>query len=320
MDTNRKLISLCVCCYNEEENIDETYRQIINVIDRVPECDFEILFADNSSTDKTQEKIRIIAQNDKRVKAIFNSTNFGPNMSGVNLALNASGDALISLPADLQEPIDMIPNFIEYWLQGYDVVFGSKTSSEENPITFFCRKVYYKIINMMSDVEELYQVTGFGLIDRRVYNVMWDTIIQDPFIDIRHYIVKYGFRVKLIPYKQLSRKAGKSSYSIYNLYSHAITSLCATSIKPLRYMTILGILLGTISFLVALVYLFYKITHWYSFDLGIAPAVIGLFFLSGFHLFCIGIIGEYIIVLLRKVTIEPRVTEKERINFDQKDE
>lgn len=314
-----KKISIGVPCYNEEANIELMYEAITKEMKALSEYDYEIIFADNDSKDSSQEIMRRIAAKDKRVKVLLNQTNFGPERSGINCYKNASGDAYIGIPCDFQEPPEMIPQFIQEWEKGYDIVWGQKTSSKESKVKYACRKLFYGIINCLSDYPQLQQTTGFGIMDRKVVDILLFTQNQDPEFNARNLVCEYGFNIKLIPYTQRARERGKSSYSMASYFHFAITSLVNTSIKPLHMMTILGMFVAFICFVVAVFYFVYKITHWNSFDVGMAPMVIGLFFVSGIQLFCMGILGEYISVLIRRVTKRPLVIEKEKINFDDKE-
>lgn len=313
-----KKISVGVCCYNEEDNIRQMYEALTKELSSLHNYDYEIIFADNDSKDASQNILRQIASEDNHVRAIFNLTNFGVDRSGINLYESISGDVYIGIPCDFQEPPEMIPVFIEEWEKGYDVVYGRKEKSTENPIKYSLRKFYYYFIEKMSDYPQLNQVTGFGLMDKKVLDIVGSIQKQDPGYNIRNLVSEFGFNIKLIPYTQRKRERGKSSYNIYRYFDFAVTSLVNTSVKPLHMMTVLGFGISTACFFVALFYLIYKLVNWDKFDAGIAPLVIGLFFVAGIQLFCIGILGEYIAVLLRRVTNKPLVLEKERINFEDK--
>lgn len=313
-----KKISICVCCYNEEENIELMYQALTEQMKKVPEYDYEILFEDNDSEDTSAEILRRIAASDKRVKVILNQTNFGPDRSTVNCMRHMTGDAYIGIPCDFQEPPEMIPEFIHEWEKGHDIVWGQKLRSKENPLKRLCRNVFYSIIDLFSEHKQYRHVIGFGITDRKVIDIILQTIIQDPEVNIRYAISEYGFDVKLIPYKQQKRLRGKSSYTFAKYYSFAVTSLCNTSIKPLRLMTVFGMLVALLSVLVAFFYLIYKLTHWDTFDAGMAPLIIGMFFFGAVQVFSIGLLGEYVGVLIRKVTDKPVVVEKETINFEDK--
>lgn len=313
-----KKISIGVMCYNEEENVELMYKAISEQMAQLPEYDYEIIFSDNDSKDSTQKIIKSIANKDKHVKAIFNLINFGTDRSGVNMSMHATGDAFINIPCDFQEPPEMIPEFIKEWENDADIVWGQKNKSEENPIKYFCRNIFYDIIGAMSEYPQLKQVSGFGLMDRKVLDIIHVTQHQDPEYNARNLVCEYGFKIKLIPYTQQKRLRGKSSYNISKYFHFAITSLCNSSIKPLHIMTVVGALTGVASLGVALFYLVYKLTHWSTFNAGMAPIVIGLFMVSAIQLFCMGILGEYIAVIMKRITNKPLVIEKESLNFDEK--
>lgn len=315
-----KKISIGIPCYNEEENIELMYQAIIGQIEKVPQYEYEIIFADNDSKDRSQEIMKELATKDYRVKVVINQTNFGAERSSVNCLRNASGDAYIGIPCDFQEPPEMIPFFIKEWENGHDIVWGQKNKSEEGKLKYFCRSIFYKIINSLSDYPQLEQTTGFGIMDRKVIDVLLYTIVQDPEFNVRNLVCEYGFNIELLPYTQRKRERGKSSYSISSYFYFALTSLVNTSTKPLHIMTVLGLIMSFICFIVAIFYFVYKIMYWDEFDVGMAPLMIGLFFISGVQLFCIGMLGEYISVLIRRVTKKPLVIEKEKVNFDNAEE
>lgn len=210
----------------------------------------------------------------------------------------------------------MILEFIREWENGYKIVWGQKTKSKENGIKRACRNIYYGIIDSFSDYKMLRNVIGFGLVDRSALDVLLKTIKQDPLLHIRHLACELGYDIKFLSYEQQKRQRGKSSYSIGRYFQFAVISLCNTSLKPLRIMTATEMLTAMLSLFIAFVYFIYKITHWYTFDAGMAPLVIGLFFVSAVQLFCIGLLGEYVGIVLRRVTNKPIVVEKEILNFD----
>ena len=310
-----KMISIGVPCYNEEDNIQQMYEAITKEMSKMTKYDYEIVFADNDSKDLSQQILRKIASEDDHVKVIINQTNFGPDRSLVNLRKSVNGDAFIGIPCDFQEPPDMIPIFIDEWEKGADIVFGQKNKSKENKIKYMCRGIYYSILNVMSDYPQLSQVDGFGLVDRKVLDIINYTQVQDPEYNARNIVCEYGFDIKLIPYTQNKRERGKSSYNLASYFSFAVNSLCNTSVKPLHLMVVFGVFMGCICLVISLVYFIYKITHWDTFDAGMAPIVIGLFFVSAVQLFCIGMLGEYIAIIIKRITTKPIVVEKERINF-----
>lgn len=311
----KKKISIGICCYNEEDNISLMYEAVTKEMKQIDNYDYEIIFSDNSSTDSSQSILKEIAEKDEKVKVIINQTNFGAERSGINCYYNASGDAYIGLACDFQDPPDFIPEFIREWEKGYDIVWGQKIKSKEDPIKYLCRSFFYKIIKVLSDHPQYEQVTGYGLVDKKVLDILYITQRQDPEYTMRNLACEYGFKTKLIPYTQRARERGKSKYGLYDYFHFAITSLVNTSTKPLHILTVVGFAVSVLCILVALFYFVYKITHWDSFDVGMAPMLIGLFMVSGIQMFCIGILGEYISVILRRVTDKPVVVEREKINF-----
>lgn len=312
----RRKISICIGTYNEEGNVENAYARTTAVMRELLEYDYEILFSDNDSKDKTRELIRELAGKDRHVKAIFNSRNFGPGRSGRNMINNATGDAVVVMPCDMQDPPEMIPDFIKYWQEGYPVVMGQKESSENGVFDRFLRKIYYGIIDKLSEVPQQKQVTGFGLFDRSVICDLSRS--NDTETSMRHLLADLGYRTKLLPYTQAARTAGKSSYNLYRFIDFGILSMCSTSRKPLYLMTMMGCVAAAISFVIGLVYLIYKLVFWESFAAGSTPVLIGVFFLGSVQLFCLGLIGEYVGIMSERVKSQnrPLVTEDERINFD----
>lgn len=307
-------ISVCIPCFNEGKNIEAAYMRISNVLEKMPKYESEIIFGDNCSTDNSEKILRGLAEKDCRVKVIINNRNFGPERSSKNIMFSSTGDVVISIPCDMQEPPEMIPQFIEEWEKGNLVVLGQKTKSAERNIKYNCRKLYYKIIKKFSDTPQYEQVTGFGCIDRQVIDVLKDLNEQN--MSLRYLIADLGYPVKLIQYTQAARENGKSSYSIGKYFDFAISSLVETSSVPLHIITVFGFICALISLAFGLVYLVYKLLYWDTFSAGVAPVLISVFFLGSVQLMSIGFIGEYIGVILEKVTKRPLVTEKERINFD----
>lgn len=308
-----KHISVMTPCYNEEGNIRNIYNAVKAQFDKLPQYTYEHIFIDNYSTDNSRHILRELAQQDKNVKVILNARNFGPNRSGTYGMLQGSGDALICIVCDLQDPPEMIPTFLEKWEEGYKVVLGQKTKSKENPVMFAIRKLYYKIMERISEAEHLTNVTGYGLFDKEVLEMIkW---IDDPDPYIRGLVPQLGYKWCLVEYTQQERVFGKSSYNFSRYFDFAITGMTHVSKKPLRIVTMFGIIMSMISFLLALVYLMIKLFNWDKFDAGTAPILIGMFLLGSVQLACIGVIGEYIGAILTKVTKRPMVVEEERINF-----
>ena len=311
--TNKKLISIVTPCYNEEDNIQAIYLQIKNVFDELKIYNYEHIFIDNHSNDKTVELLKEIAAKDKTVKIILNARNFGHIRSPYHALLQSSGDAAILIVSDLQDPPEMIKDFLARWEEGFKIVIGIKNQSEESALMFRVRQIYYFIINKLSETKLIKNYTGFGLYDKMVIDILRK--IDDPYPYFRGLICDIGFDIACIPYVQPARKRGITKNNFYTLYDIAILGITNHSKIPLRLATMLGFLMSFLSFLVAIVYFVYKIIYWNNFSVGLAPLVIGLFFFSSIQLFFIGIIGEYIGSIHTQVLKRPLVIEKERINF-----
>lgn len=309
------LLSIVTGCFNEEGNVAELYQRVCKTLaEELPEYAFEMIFIDNASTDKTLDILRNIARSDKRVKVIVNNRNFGPLRSGHHAILQAKGDALILLASDLQDPPEMIPQFVRKWVEGFKVVLAQKVSSEESSTFFFVRSLYYRIVKRLSSIEVIEHVTGFGLYDRQVIEDV--RRINDPYPYFRGLIFELGYQHSLITFNQPARKRGFSKINLYELWDVAVLGITNHSKIPLRLAIFTGFGIGIFSFFLALLYLLYKLLFWQNFQLGIAPLVIGIFFLGAVQLVFIGILGEYIGSIHTQVLHRPLVIEKERINFD----
>jgi len=308
-----RLISIVTPCYNEEENVREVYEQVKQVFDDLKDYTYEHVFIDNASKDKTVAILREIAKNDKLVKVIVNTRNFGQIRSPYYAMLQAKGDAVISIAADLQDPPCLIKEFIRKWEEGYKVVMGIKKQSEESRIIFGLRKLYYRVLRRLSELVEQYM--GFGLYDRQVVEILRD--LDDPYPYLRGLVADIGFESAKIEYVQPIRKKGNTKNNFYTLFDMAMLGVVSYSKVPLRLATMLGFVLAVISLLAAIFYFIYKIIFWESFSLGIAPLVVGLFFFASVQLLFIGIVGEYIGFIYTQVLKRPLVIEKERINFEK---
>ncbi|QTH42319.1 glycosyltransferase family 2 protein [Cohnella sp. LGH] len=308
-----KLISIVTPCYNEEENVEELYFQVKAIFDTLNGYEYEHIFIDNASKDRTASILKKIAMQDSRVKVIINSRNFGHIRSPYHALLQAAGDAVILLVADLQDPPKMIVDFIRKWEEGYKVVLGVKHQSEESKSMFFIRKMYYNFINRVAEIELTKNNTGFGLYDQRVIEVLRK--IDDPYPYFRGLISDIGFESYKIEYVQPARKKGITKNNFYTLYDIAMLGITNHSKIPLRLAALLGFVMSGLSFLVAVIYFSAKLIFWNYFTVGMAPLIIGLFLFSSVQLFFIGIIGEYIGSIHTQVLKRPLVIEKERINF-----
>jgi polyisoprenyl-phosphate glycosyltransferase len=309
----QKLISIVTPCFNEEENVYEVYQQVKNVFVEITDYRYEHIFIDNSSTDKTLQILKEIARNDFNVKIIVNSRNFGI-VNGYYAMLQSVGDAVIVVVADLQDPPFLIKDLVIKWEEGYKIVLAVKNKSEESKIMFAIRTFYYNIFNKLSNVKIVTHYCGFGLYDRIIINTLKK--IDDPNPDLRSLLSEIGYEKAILTYTQPVRKKGKSKNKFYDLYDQAMRGLTGNSKIPLRLSTFIGFSTAILNVLIALGYFIYKLIFWNSFQLGIAPLVIGIFFLGGVQLFFLGIIGEYVGAIFSQVKKRPLVIEKERINFD----
>jgi len=311
-----KLISIVTPCLNEEGNIREIYSRIKVIFENLPDYDYEHLFIDNASTDKTVEILKEIAFSDKKVKVILNTRDFGQVRSPMHAIFQAKGEAVIGLCCDLQDPPELIPEFIKKWEEGYKLVLGVKKSCNDSILMTVARKIFYNLISALSDskVKQIKNLTGFGLYDKEVVEIMKK--IDDPCPYIRGLIGDIGFEPALIPFDKPARTRGVTKNNFYTLYDMAILGITSYSKMPLRIATMAGFLLSILSLFLAFCYFLAKLVFWYNFPMGTAPIIISLFFFSSVQLFFIGVIGEYIGFIHTRVLKRPLVFEKERINFD----
>lgn len=300
-------------CFNEEDNIATVHKAVKEIFEKLPQYDYEHIFIDNDSSDKTQFLLRELAAIDKNVKIIINSRNFGHIRSPYHAMLESTGDATILLVADLQDPPDLINDFIKGWEEGNDAVIGTKTQSLESPAMFFIRNLYYNIINRLSEIKLQKNYTGFGLYDKKIIKAM--KRLNDPYPYLRGLIFEIGYDIKIIEYTQPARLKGITKNNFFTLYDMAMLGISNHSKIPLRIATLSGFALSAACLLVSVVYFIYKLLFWDNFDVGVAPVVIGLFLFASMQLFFIGILGEYIGFIHTKLQDRPHVFEKERINF-----
>jgi glycosyltransferase involved in cell wall biosynthesis len=309
-----RVISVLTPCYNEEDNVREIYERVREVFARLPSYRYEHLFIDNASTDGTVRVLRELAGADKNVKIIVNRRNFGHIRSPHHGMLQARGDAVVALAADLQDPPDLIATFLERWEQGFKVVMGVKRTSQESWSMFAVRRLYYTLIQRLADVELIPNATGFGLYDREFVEMV--RRLDDPYPYVRGLIAEFGFECATIPYDQPVRERGLTKNNFFTLYDLAMVGITSHTKLPLRLATLIGFGLSALSLLVAVIYTIYKLVFWYQFPVGVAPLVIGLFLSFSVQLFFMGLIGEYIAVIHTRIMHRPLVVEKERINFD----
>ena len=310
--TTRKLISIVTPCFNEEDNIEELYRRVVAVMAAQP-YDYEHICIDNCSTDGTVKKIKELAATDRRLKLIVNARNFGHIRSPYYGILQSSGDACVLIASDLQDPPEMIPEFILRWEQGYKTVLAVKPESEESSLMFGVRKLYYRLITRISEVPLIQNATGAGLFDRVVIDIL--RTVQDPYPYFRGLLCEIGFPIAVVPFRQPRRQRGITKNNFYTLYDIAMLGITNHSKIPLRLMAMSGFLLAFLSLLVALFFFVAKLLYWDSFQLGTAPILIGIFFFGAIQAFFIGVLGEYIGSIHTQVRKMPLVVEFERLNF-----
>ena len=307
-----KTISILTGCFNEEENIRELHERVRAAMRKV-EYEYEHIFIDNCSSDNTVPELKRIALDDPAVKVIVNARNFGPVRSSMHALHQASGDAIIGIVADLQDPPELIPELLAKWEQGYAMVLCVKRSSEENKLMFWIRRRYYRTIQRLSSIETFENFAGFGLYDRSVVEAV--KLMNDPYPYFRGLIAEIGLPFCEIPYDQPVRKRGKSKHNFYSLYDLGMLGVTQLSKVPLRIVTFAGLVSSVMCVFVGLVYLVYKLVFWKSFSVGVAPIVIGMFLFASVQLASLGIIGEYIGAMYTYVQKRPYVVERERINF-----
>jgi glycosyltransferase involved in cell wall biosynthesis len=309
------LLSILTPCYNEEGGIEACYEAVRAVMDgQLADYDYEHVFIDNCSQDRTVDILRAIAARDKRVKVIVNARNFGPSRSSFHGTLETRGDATIPVFADLQTPPSLIPEMVRLWREGAKMVIAVKRGSKEGVVLRAGRALYYSLIKKLSKVEQIPNFVGYGLYDRCVIDVLRGLNEPEPYF--RGLVMEIGFKRAMIEYDQPARRTGKSSYNLFSLADYALIGLSSYSRAPLRLMTFLGFAAAMLSFLAGFVYLVIKLLFWYSLPVGVAPVLIAIFFLSSIQLFALGVVGEYIGLLLNYSRKFPLVIEGERINFD----
>lgn len=312
---SKPLIAVVTPCFNEEDNVGPLYERIKAVFANLPQVRYVHILIDNASTDRTVERVKAIAARDSNVRLIVNARNFGHIRSPLHGLLQAPGDAVITMASDLQDPPEMIPDFVTRWQQGFKVVIGVKPESREAPVMFFLRRVYYRGLGRISDIPLIENYTGFGLYDRDVVEAVRATDDRYPYF--RGLIADLGYARAEIPFVQPRRSRGVTKNNFYTLYDNAMLGVTSHSKIPLRLAAMAGFTLSTISLLIAFGYFIAKLLFWSTFPVTSAPLLIGVFFFASVQLFFIGILGEYIGAILTQVTKRPIVVEKERVNFDR---
>lgn len=314
-----KTISILIPCYNEEGNVREIGKAVIEELTtNLPEYDYEIVFIDNDSQDRTREYLREMCRDNPKIKAIFNAKNFGQFNSPYYGMCQTSGDCTIDLCCDFQDPIEMIPRLVHEWENGAKIVCAIKTTSKENKIMRFLRTCYYKMIKKMSDVEQIEHFTGFGLYDKSFIDVLRN--LDDPTPFLRGIVAELGYKRVDIPYEQQKRRAGKTHNNWLTLYDAAMLSFTSYTKAGLRLATIAGFCMSVVSLIVAVVYLVLKLMYWDRFVAGMTPILLAVCVLGSVQLFFIGFLGEYVLSINQRMMKRPLVIEEERINFTENKE
>lgn len=310
-----KKVSILIPCYNEEDNVVPMSEAITELFENeLKQYDWELLFIDNDSHDNTRPLLREICEKNVHIKAIFNAKNFGQFNSPYYGILQTTGDCTISMVCDFQDPIELIPKYLEEWENGYKIVIGIKTGSKESKIMYGLRTLYYKMIKKFSDVEQIEHFTGSGLYDRSFVEVLRE--LDDPTPFLRGIVAELGYKRKEIEYVQPERRAGKTHNNWYSLYDAAMLSFTSYTKIGLRLCTFTGMFIGVCSTIIGLVYLILKLCMWDKFTAGYAPMMIGMFFLGAVQLFFLGFIGEYILSMNQRIMKRPLVIEEERVGFE----
>jgi glycosyltransferase involved in cell wall biosynthesis len=308
----RKKITILTPCYNEAENVQAVYERVRGVFETLPE-DYEHLFIDNASTDRTVEILREIASRDRNVKVIVNTRNFGHVRSPFHGLLQCHGDAAIIMAADFQDPPEVVPLLLEKWREGYKVVLAIKKASEESALMFAIRGIGYRVVDRLSEVKQVRNNTGFGLYDTAFVSVL--RRLPDPYPYFRGIVAELGFSYATVPYTQPVRSRGITKNNLYMLYDVGVQGIVNHSRIPLRLAAIIGFVSSVVSLVAALVYFVMKLMFWYDLPLGVAPVIIGLFCVASVQLFFLGVLGEYVGSIYTQVRNRPLVIEQERINF-----
>lgn len=311
----KKVVSIVIATFNEEENVEPITEAVIDEVEKnLPEYDYEILIIDNDSTDNTRPIIRELCKNNKKIKAIFNEKNFGPENSPYFGLLQSTGDCSIVICADFQDPVEMIHKMVREWEKGYKVVLAVKSKSKEFFLTRFLRTICYKIIKIISSTEMIEHFTGFGCYDRNFLDILRK--IDDPIPFVRGLIAEFSSNKLIIHYEQKKRRAGKSHINFFVLYDSIMRSVTSYTKIGIRLASFLGYIIALFSFIIGIVYFVLKLLHWYDFGFGIPVILIGMFFLGAVQLIFLGLIGEYIFIINQRLMKRPLVIVKEKINFE----
>lgn len=309
-----KLISIVIPCYNEEENVRAISDEVINLFSqKLTNYDYDIIFIDNDSKDKTREILRDLCKNNKKIKAIFNAKNFGQFNSPYYGMLQADGDMIINMACDFQDPVYLVEDFVKAWEAGYKIAVAVRDSSADNFMLRTLKTLYYNLIDKFSNIKQIKMFTGYGLYDRSFIDILRK--LDDPTPFMRGLVAELGFKIKEIRFKQPKRRAGKTSNNLYTLYDAAMLSFTSYTKVGLRLVTLFGAITMFISFVIGIVYLIMKLLYWDRFEAGMIPLLLAVLFLGSVQILFLGMVGEYVLSINQRVMKRPLVIEEERINF-----
>ncbi len=313
---SRKLISIITPCYNEELNIEACYIAVKAVFEnQLKNYDYEHVFCDNASSDSTVEKLEKLAKNDSNVKVIVNARNYGPFRSTFNALLSTKGDAVVvMLAADLQDPPEVVVDFVKEWENGNKVVYGIRANREESFIMRNIRKLYYRILSSWANIQIPVDAGEFQLVDRVVIDALKQHDDHYPYI--RGMIANCGFKAKGVPYTWKARERGFSKNRLYHLIDQGLNGLISFTNLPMRLCMFFGFIVATLSILYAITAMLINFVYFREFSQpGIATLIVGLFFFGGVQLFVLGVVGEYVSAIHQQVRKKPLVVEQKRINI-----
>jgi len=309
-------ISVVSGCYNEEDNVEELHARVTKAFESLGgRYTFEMILIDNASTDATVARLRALIAKDDRVRVIVNARNFGHIRSPYYGLLQSQGDATIFMASDLQDPPELIPDFLKKWEEGFKIVAAIKTETQTSKVLWLGRTLYYRLLRRLSNVDLLEHFTGFGLYDAHIIQILRS--LRDPYPYFRGLISEIGYDVARVPFHQPERKHGSTKASFFVLYDMVILGLTTHSRIPMRLASMGGFMLSALSLFIGFAYLVAKLLFWSQFQLGLAPLVIGVFLMSSALLFTVGILGEYVVSIQQHVRALPLVVERERINFPE---
>lgn len=313
-----KKISIIVPCFNEEKSVYKMCKVIKEMFEyKLNQYDYELIFVDDYSSDNTRIELEKICKENKKIKAIFNAKNFGFNRNVFYSLTQGTGDAVFLVFGDLQDPPELLVDFIEKWEQGYKVVLGQKLESKENKFVYLLRSIFYKMMDNMSQIKQIQHFNGFGLYDRDFIEVIKK--IDDPQPYLKGIVGEFGMKQNIINYTQLESARGKSNFNFFKYYDVVMLAVTSYTKILMRIATFIGGFVGVLSVLVAIFIFINKLLNWDNYPVGIAALTVGVFFIGAVQLFFIGILGEYILSINTRTLKRPLVVAEKKINFEDGD-